>query len=56
MSHVHLTLEERIVIELFVHMGMTCREIATCLGRSHTTISASSAESVGSSLKNSPRT
>ena len=39
MSHVHLTLEERIVIELFVHMGMTCREIATCLGRSHTTIS-----------------
>ena len=39
MSHTHLTLEERIVIELFVHMGMTCREIATCLGRSHTTIS-----------------
>ena len=39
MSHTHLTLEERIVIEVFVQMGMTCREIATYLGRSHTTVS-----------------
>ena len=39
MSHSHLILEERLVIELFVHMGMSCREIAMHLGRSHTTIS-----------------
>ncbi len=38
MSHAHLTLEERIVIELFVPMGMSCRKIATSLGRSHTTV------------------
>ena len=39
MPYTHLTLEERIVIELFVHMGMSCREIAAYLGRSHTTVS-----------------
>ncbi|NLZ16983.1 MAG: IS30 family transposase [Desulfobulbaceae bacterium] len=38
MSHTHLTLEERVAIELFVHMGRTCREIATQIGRNHTTI------------------
>lgn len=38
MSHSHLTLEERIVIELFVHMGLSCRKIATYLGRSHTSV------------------
>jgi hypothetical protein len=27
MSHSHLILEERIVIELFVHRSMSCREI-----------------------------
>ncbi|MGI6656839.1 MAG: transposase [Desulfobulbus sp.] len=39
MSHSHLILEERIVIELFVHRGMSCRKIATHLGRHHTTVS-----------------
>lgn len=38
MSHSHLTLEERIVIELFVHMGLSCRKIATYLDRSHTSV------------------
>lgn len=38
MSHSHLTLEERIVIELFVRMGLSCRKIATYLGRSHTSV------------------
>ena len=27
MSHTHLTLEERISIEIFVSMGLSCREI-----------------------------
>ena len=35
MSHTHLTLEERIRIEIFVSMGMSCREMARRLGRSH---------------------
>ena len=39
MSHSHLTLEERIRIELFVSMGMSCREMARRLGRSHSTLS-----------------
>ncbi len=39
MPHSHLTLEERIVIELFVPMGMSCRKIARQLDRHHTTIS-----------------
>lgn len=39
MSYTHLTLEDRIGIELFVGMGMSCREIAARLGRSHTTVS-----------------
>ncbi|MGI6656224.1 MAG: helix-turn-helix domain-containing protein [Desulfobulbus sp.] len=38
-SHSRLVLEEPIVIELFVHMGMSCRGIATHLGRHHTTVS-----------------
>lgn len=38
MSHKHLTPEERIVIDLFLRLGMSRREIAVCLGRSHTTI------------------
>ena len=38
MSHQHLTSEERIVIDLFLRLGMSRREIAVCLGRSHTTI------------------
>ena len=37
MSHSHLTLEERIRIEIFVSMGLSCREMARCLGRSHST-------------------
>lgn len=36
MSCVYPTLEKRIVIALFVHMGMSCRKIDTYLGRSHT--------------------
>jgi IS30 family transposase len=39
MSHEHLTSEERFAIDLFRGLGMSCREIATSLGRSHTTIS-----------------
>jgi IS30 family transposase len=38
MSHQHLTPEERIAIDLFLRLGMSRREIAACLGRSHTTI------------------
>jgi IS30 family transposase len=38
MSHQHLTPEERIVIDLFLRLGMSRRKIAACLGRSHTTI------------------
>lgn len=39
MSHSHLTTEERVCIELFVSQGMSCREMARRLGRSHTTVS-----------------
>jgi IS30 family transposase len=39
MSHEHLTSEERFAIDLFTRFGMSCREIAICLNRSHTTIS-----------------
>ena len=39
MSHSHLTLEERISIEIFVSMGLSCREMARRLGRSHSTLS-----------------
>ncbi|AVD70560.1 hypothetical protein CAY53_02920 [Desulfobulbus oralis] len=39
MSHSHLTLEERIRIEIFVSMGLSCREMARRLGRSHSTVS-----------------
>ena len=39
MSHSHLTLEERISIEIFVSMGLSCREMARRLGRSHSTVS-----------------
>ncbi|NJC87731.1 MAG: helix-turn-helix domain-containing protein [Desulfuromonas sp.] len=39
MSHVHLTSEERFAIELFLDLGMSCREMAVSLSRSHTTIS-----------------
>lgn len=39
MSHQHLTPEERITIELFLRLGLSRREIALCLNRSHTTIS-----------------
>lgn len=38
MSHEHLTSEERFAIDLFLRLGMSRREIAVCLGRSHTTI------------------
>ena len=38
MSHSHLTLEERISIEIFVSMGLSCREMARRLGRSHSTL------------------
>ena len=39
MSHSHLTLDERIRIEVFVSMGLSCREMARRLGRSHSTLS-----------------
>lgn len=39
MSHVHLTSEERFAIDLFTRFGLSCREIAIWLNRSHTTIS-----------------
>lgn len=39
MSHQHLTPEERFAIELFLGLGMSSREMAVCLRRSHTTIS-----------------
>lgn len=38
MSHQHLTAEERIAIGLFLSLGMTRREMAACLGRSHSTV------------------
>jgi len=39
MSREHLTREERLAIDLFLRLGMSRREIAVCLDRSHTTIS-----------------
>jgi len=39
MSHTHLTSEERFAIELFLRLGMSCREIAASLNRCHSTIS-----------------
>ena len=39
MSREHLTSEERFAIELFLRQGLSCREIAIRLRRSHTTIS-----------------
>lgn len=39
MSRKQLTLEERITIDLFLRLGMSCREIAVGINRSHTTIS-----------------
>ncbi len=39
MYYTHLTLEDRIGTFLFVGMGISCREIAVRLGRSHTTVS-----------------
>lgn len=39
MSHQHLTPEERVAIDLFLRLGLSRREIALCLDRSHTTIS-----------------
>src|SRR5512136_757403 len=39
MSHQHLIAEERFAIELFLSLGMSCREIAVSLGRCHTSIS-----------------
>ncbi len=38
MLHSHLTMEERIGIAVFMHMGMSCRKIAAYPGRGHTTI------------------
>jgi len=39
MSYGHITSEERFAIELFLQQGMSFRNIALSLGRSHTTIS-----------------
>ena len=39
MPYTHLTLEERVAIELFARKGLTSREIARQLDRHHTTIS-----------------
>ena len=47
MSHSHLTLEERISIEIFVSMGLSCREMARRLGRSHSTLSRELRRNVG---------
>ena len=38
MLHSHLTMEERIGIAVFMHMGMSCRKIAAYTGRGHTFI------------------
>ena len=51
MSHTHLTLEERIRIELFVSMGLSCREMARRLGRSHSTLSRELRRNVGSAKR-----
>ena len=51
MSHTHLTLEERVSIEIFVSMGMSCREMARRLGRSHSTVSRELCRNAGSAKK-----
>ena len=51
MSHSHLTLEERVSIEIFVSMGMSCREMARRLGRSHSTVSRELRRNAGSAKK-----
>ena len=51
MSHSHLALEERIRIELFVSMGLSCREMARRLGRSHSTLSRELRRNVGGTFK-----
>ena len=51
MSHSQLTLEERVSIELFVSMGMSCREMARRLGRSHSTVSRELRRNAGSAKK-----
>ena len=38
MLHSHLTMEERIGIAVFMHMGMSCRKVAAYTGRGHTFI------------------
>ena len=51
MSHTHLTLEERVSIEIFVSMGLSCREMARRLGRSHSTVSRELRRNVGSAKR-----
>ena len=51
MSHTHLTLEERVSIEIFVSMGLSCREMARRLGRSHSTLSRELRRNVGSAKR-----
>ena len=51
MSHTHLTLEERVSIEIFVSMGMSCREMARRLGRSHSIVSRELCRNAGSAKK-----
>ena len=51
MSHTHLALEERVSIEIFVSMGMSCREMARRLGRSHSTVSRELRRNAGSAKK-----
>ena len=51
MSHSHITLEERISIEIFVSMGLSCREMARRLGRSHSTLSRELRRNVGSAKR-----
>ena len=51
MSHSHLTLEERVSIEIFVSMGLSCREMARRLGRSHSTVSRELRRNAGSAKK-----
>ena len=51
MSHSHLTPEERIRIEIFVSMGLSCREMARRLGRSHSTLSRELRRNVGSAKR-----
>ena len=51
MSHSHLTLEERVSIEIFVSMGLSCREMARRLGRSHSTLSRELRRNVGSAKR-----